>query len=69
MTEVRPLSKAPNPQLFPGPPLSRLPTAPSVGAVGWVKSREHISLLVILRIVVYVTNKAHLSLLFFFFLQ
>ncbi len=31
-------------------------------ALGWVKCREHISLLVILCIIVYVTNKAHLSL-------
>ncbi len=36
---------------------SRLPTAP----LGWVKCREHISLLIIHCIVVYVTNKAHLS--------
>jgi len=28
-----------------------------VCALGWVKYREHISLLVILRIIVYVTNK------------
>ncbi len=40
-TEVRPLSKAPNPQLL--------------------LHREHISLLIILCIIVYVTNKAHLS--------
>ncbi len=57
MTEVRPLSKAPNPQLLPGH--CRLPTAP----LGWVKCREHISLLIILCIIVYVTNKAHLSLI------
>ncbi len=56
-TEVRPLSKAPNPQ----PPHSRLPTAP----LGWVKCREHISLLIMLCIIMYVTNKAHLSLIFF----
>ncbi len=31
-------------------------------ALGWIKCREHISLLVILCIIVYVTNKAHLSL-------
>ncbi len=37
--------------------------APSVCALGWVKCREHISLLVILCIIVYVTNKAHLSLI------
>ncbi len=38
-------------------------TAPSVCALGWVKCREHITLLVILCIIVYVTNKAHLSLI------
>ncbi len=36
-------------------------TATSVCALGWVKCREHTSLLVILCIIVYVTNKAHLS--------
>ncbi len=35
----------------------RLPTAPGVCALGWVKCREHISLLVILCKIVYVTNK------------
>ncbi len=40
---------------------SRLPTAP----LGWVKCREHISLLIILCIILYVTNKAHLSLSLF----
>ncbi len=39
-------------------------TAPGVCALGWVKCREHISLLVILCIIVYVINKAHLSLIF-----
>ncbi len=34
-----------------------------VCALGWVKCREHISLLVILCIIVYVTNKANLSLI------
>ncbi len=57
-TEVRRLSKGPNPRLLPG-----LPTAPGVCALGWVKCREHISLLVILCIIVYVTNKAYLSLI------
>ncbi len=38
-------------------------TAPGVCALGWVKCREHISLLVILCIIVYVTNKAHLSII------
>ncbi len=42
-------------------------TAPGVCALGWVKCREHISLLVILCIIVYVTNKAHLSLTMFCF--
>ncbi len=41
----------------------RLPTAPSLCILGWVKCREHISLLVILCTIVYVTNKAHLSLI------
>ncbi len=36
-----------------------LPTTP----LGWVKCREYISLLNILCIIVYVTNKAHLSLI------
>ncbi len=57
-TEVRPLGKALNPQL-PRAPQCRLPTAP----LGWVKCREHISLLITLCIIVYVTNKAHLSLI------
>ncbi len=34
-----------------------------VCALGWVKCREHISLLIILCIIVYVTSKAHLSLI------
>ncbi len=56
---MRPLSKAPNPRLLPG--------CRSVGCpllqvcVHFVKYREHISLLVILCIIVYVTNKANLS--------
>ncbi len=40
-------------------PQFRLPTAP----LGCVKCREHISLHIILCIIVYVTNKAHLSLI------
>ncbi len=59
-TEVRPLSKAPNPRLLPAPQC-RLPTAPGAVSLGWVKCREHISLLVMLCIIVYVTNKSHLS--------
>ncbi len=62
-TEVRPLSKAPNPQTAPRAPQCWLPTAPGVCALGWVKCREHISLLIILCIIVYVTNNAHLSLI------
>ncbi len=34
-----------------------------VCTLGWVKCREHISLLIILCIIVYVTNKAHPSLI------
>ncbi len=41
----------------PRVPQRWLPTAPSVCALGWVKYREHISLLVILCRIVYVTNK------------
>ncbi len=40
-----------------------LSTAPGVCALGWVKCREHISLLIIICTIVYVTNKAHLSLI------
>ncbi len=39
-TEMRPLSKAPNPQLLPG--RHWLPTAPGVCALGWVKCRAQI---------------------------
>ncbi len=39
-------------------------TAPGVCALGWVKYREHISLLVILRIIVYVTNKKNIIIIF-----
>ncbi len=55
-TEVRPLSKAPNPQLQ-----CQLPTAPGVCALGWVKCRAQMSLLVILCIIVYVTKKINSS--------
>ncbi len=58
--KVRPLSKAPNPQLLPGHRIVSCPSAPSVCASKWW---EHISLLVILSIIVYVTIKAHLSLI------
>ncbi len=43
-------------------------TAPSVCALGWVKYREHISLLVILCIIVYVTKTTTKTFLYFFFL-
>ncbi len=61
-TEVRPLSKAPNPQLLPGRRNVGCPLL-QVCALGRVKRREHISLLIILRIIVYVTDKANLSLI------
>ncbi len=41
-------------------------TAPGVCALGWVKYREHISLLVILCIIVYVTKKKKYRLSGFF---
>ncbi len=40
-------------------------TAPGVCALGWVKYREHISLLVILCIIVYVTKKKSVIVFFF----
>ncbi len=58
------LEQGTEPPTAPRAPHCQLPTAPSVCALGWVKCREHISLLVILCIIVYVTNKAHLSLIF-----
>jgi len=57
------LEQATEPPTAPRAPQCWLPTAPGVCALGWVKCREHISLLSILCIVVYVTNKAHLSLI------
>ncbi len=57
-TEVRPLSKAPNPQLLPG---HRNVGCPLLHLDGL--NAEHISLFIILCIIVYVTNKAHLSLI------
>ncbi len=53
------LEQGTEPPTAPRAPQCRLPTAP----LGWVKCREHISLLIILCIIVYVTNKAHLSLI------
>ncbi len=43
-------------------PLCKVPQNCSLAPLGWVKCREHISLLIILCIIVYVTNKAHLRL-------
>ncbi len=60
-TEVRPLSKAPNPQLLPGRCNVGCPLLQVCVALEWVKCREHISLLII---IVYVTKKAHLSLIY-----
>ncbi len=61
-TEVRPLSKALNPQLLPGCRSVGCPLL-QVCALGWIKCREHIWLLIILCTIVYVTNKAHLGLI------
>ncbi len=61
-TEVETLDQGTESPTAPQAPLCRLPTAP----LGWVKCREHISLLIILCIIVYVTNKAHLSLICLF---
>ncbi len=49
-----------SPRLLPGRRTVGCPLL-HVCALGWVKCREHISLLIILCIIVYVTNKAHLS--------
>ncbi len=57
------LEQVTEPPTAPRTPHSRLPTAPGVCALGWVKCRENMSLLIILCIIVYVTNKAHLSLI------
>ncbi len=57
------LEQGTEPPTAPQAPQCRLPTDPGVCALGWVKCREHISLLIILCIIVYVTNKAHLSLI------
>ncbi len=50
------------PRLLPGRCTVGCPLL-QVCALGWVKCREHISLLIILCIIVYVTNKAHPSLI------
>ncbi len=62
MTEVRPLSKAPNPQLLPG---RRNVGCPLLHLDGLNAENTFITLLIILCIIVYVTNKAHLSLIWF----
>ncbi len=51
------------PDCSPGAAMSAAHCTGCVCALGWVKYREHISLLIILCIIVYVTNKAHLSLI------
>ncbi len=53
------LEQGTEPPTAPRTPQCRLSTAP----LGWVKCREHISLLFILCIIMYVTKKAHLSLI------
>ncbi len=53
------LEQGTEPPTAPRVPQCQLPTAP----LGWVKCREQISLLIILCIIVYVTNKSHLSLI------
>ncbi len=61
MTEVRPLSKAPNPQLLSGRRSTGCPLLQVCVHLDGLNAL--ISLLVILCIIVYVTNKAHLSLI------
>ncbi len=51
-----------SPRLLPGHRTVGCPLL-QVCALEWVKCREHISLLIILCIIVYVTNKANLSLI------
>ncbi len=57
------LEQVTEPPTTPRAPQHWLPTAPGVCALGWVKCRAHFSLLVILCIIVYVTNKKILLLL------
>ncbi len=59
---VRIPAPAGGPRLLPGRRTVGC-TLLQVRVLGWVKCREHISLLIILCIIVYVTNKAHLSLI------
>ncbi len=56
------LEQGTEPPTAPRAPQRRQPTALSVCALGWVKCREHISLLVIRCIIVYVINKNSSSL-------
>ncbi len=57
------LEQGTEPPTAPRAPQRWLPTAPGVCALGWVKCRAHISLMVILCIIVCVTNKKILFLL------
>ncbi len=59
---VRIPAPAGSPRLLPGRCTVGCPLL-QVCTLGWVKCREHISLLIILCIIVYVTNKAHPSLI------
>ncbi len=52
-----------SPRLLPGRCTVGCPLL-QVCTLGWVKCREHISLLIILCIIVYVTNKAHHQILY-----
>jgi len=63
MIEVRPLSKEPNPQLLPGRCNVSCPLLQVCVHCDGLNAEKHISLLVMLCIIVYVTNKAHLSLI------
>ncbi len=59
---VQILALAGSPRLLPGCCTVGCPLL-QVCALGWVKCREHISFLIILCIIVYVTNEAYLSLI------
>ncbi len=61
-SDTKTLEQVTEPPTAPRASHRRLLTAPSVCALEWVKCREHISLLVIFCIILYVTNKQ-----FFFF--
>ncbi len=62
VTHVRIPALKGSPWLLPGCCTVGCPLL-QVCTLGWVKCREHISLLIILCIIVYVTNKAHPSLI------